>query len=91
MKRGWDVTLPGPMGGWRKPPSIEPDVLRLQEVVVLRRLKDGATQADAARSLGWSTNKVNCLVTYVRRRFAVGSVKELLALPRVLEQLDGES
>jgi DNA-binding CsgD family transcriptional regulator len=76
------------MGGWRKPSIVEPDVLRLHEVIVLRRLRNGDTQAEAARALGWSTNKVNCLVSYVRRRFGADSPQELLDLPRVIEQLE---
>lgn len=82
---------PTVMGGWRKPGLVRTDVLKLDEVVLLRRLRNGESQADAARALGVSKNVVTGQTRSLRRRFEVATNEELLALPRVLEQLGGES
>jgi DNA-binding CsgD family transcriptional regulator len=79
------------MGGWRKPGRARTDVLKLDEVVLLRRLLGGESQVEAARALGLSKNVVTGQTRSLRLRFEVATNAELLALPRVLEQLGGES
>lgn len=79
--------------GWGNPHAhrTPKGVLYLREAIVLRRLRDGETQADAARSLGWSSHVVTGLLRNARVRLGADSVAELLTLPQVLEQLGGES
>lgn len=75
-------------GSWRKTSNRrEGDTLTLSEVVVLRRIRDGASQTETARALGWPDATVNGLVRKVRIRFNVSTNRDLLALPRVVEQL----
>lgn len=71
----------------RRTQRLRSDVLKLHETVLLRRLLAGETQMQAARALGWSKNTVTSMTRYLRVRFEVDTVDDLLALPRVREQL----
>ena len=71
----------------RRHRSAAADVLKLHEVVVLRRLQLGYTQVEAARALGMTKGQVTSMTRYLRVRFGVDTNEELLALPRVQEQL----
>ncbi len=75
------------MGGWSKPRETSADVLKLHEVVLLRRLLLGENQTQAARALGITKDSATGTTKYLRTRFGVDTTAELLALPRVLEQL----
>ena len=79
-----------PMGwGPGRTRAAAADVLNLRELVVLRRLRNGETQAEAARSLGWSKSTVTGLLRHARIRLGAASVAELLELPSVVSQMDG--
>lgn len=75
---------------WRKPQGVEPDVLKLHEVVLLRRMQAGETQTQAAGALGMTKNQATSMTRYLRVRFGVATNQDLLALPRVQEQLRGD-
>jgi len=75
------------MGGWSKPSEVGSDVLKLHEVVLLRRLMRGENQTQAARALGITKNAATGTTKYLRARFAVDTTAELLELPQVREQL----
>lgn len=64
------------------------DSLSLPEVVILRRLRDRQLQKDIAQACGFTKNSVSSRLHYLRGRFGVSTNDELLALPRVIEQLD---
>lgn len=75
---------------WRKPEQKkQPGVLTLSEICILRRLRNGETQAEIARGVGLNRGTVSRHLLSARERFGVDTYDELLALPSVQEQLDG--
>jgi hypothetical protein len=78
---------PTVLGGWGAGRRKRTDSLTLNEIVLLRRIQGGETLAGAARSLGIPRPTVTGTVRKLRVHFGVETNEELLALPRVLEQL----
>lgn len=79
-------TVIGGWGGGRHKSRTE--ALKLNEIVLLRRIRNGETQAQAARALGLPKETANSTVRKLRIRFGVSNNADLLALPVVSEQLD---
>lgn len=79
---------------WRQPAArIPANTLTFREVVTLRRVRNGDSQAEIARVQGVSEASISKALKAARERFDVGSNRELLAHPSVVEQLreDGAS
>jgi DNA-binding CsgD family transcriptional regulator len=68
--------------------KIPENTLSFRDIVTLRRLRDGDRQIDIARMQGVSQATISAQLRKARQRFGVDTNEELLALPRVLEQLD---
>ncbi len=82
-------TWPGPRPTWGTPRRKSDDTLALQQIVYLRRVRDGESAANIARALGTGASTISKALRRARARFDVASNAELLALPRVIELLDG--
>lgn len=73
---------------WRQPAAqIPADTLTFREVVTLRRVRNGDSQAEIARVQGVSEASISKTLKAARERFGVGSNSELLALSVVQELL----
>ena len=64
------------------------ETLSLTEIVILRRLRNGDRQAAIADALSMNRGTVSKYLRVVRERFGVTTNADLLALPRVQEQLN---
>ncbi len=89
-----DMAPPRPpkqTSSWRPESWTRTGALKLNEVVVLRRMRGGERQTDIARALGWTPTTVFSLFQKMRTRFGVDTNEELLAHPSVVEQLRSDS
>lgn len=83
-------TWQGPRPTWGTPRQKVDDTLTLQQIVYLRRIRSGETCADIARALGTGGSTISKALGRARVRFGVETDADLLALPRVVELLDGD-
>lgn len=64
--------------------------LDLTELVILRRIRAGESQANISRALGYARGSVHHQIAGAVRRYGVENCDELLALPEVQALLDKE-
>jgi len=86
-----DIGPPTPVTFKRGDASVRDDEISLTLVLVLRRVRAGASIASAVRDLDLSYSSVANQLHHARRRLGVSTNDELIALPAVRRQLDGES
>lgn len=82
-----DRRVPRPQLARQRQKRRVEDGLKLNEIVVLRELARGATQASISRSRHYSRSGVAAMLSRLRRLYGVGSTKDLLRDPRVRAQL----
>lgn len=81
--------LTSPMG-WRSVnQKRDRHELTLLQSVLLRHLRDGATQKEAAAAAGTSADSARKILWCLREKHGVTTTRDLLAVPQVAEQLPG--
>lgn len=87
--RSHDITALTPVR-YPRPSTVPDDEVTLTLVLVLRRVRGGSSVAAAVRDLDLSYRSVQCQLQRARARLGVRTVGDLLELPRVKRQLDGD-
>jgi DNA-binding CsgD family transcriptional regulator len=64
--------------------------LRLNDIIVFRRLRNGQSQSDIARHMHLRPNTINAQVRKALARYGVETIAEFLALEEVKQILDAK-